>query len=162
MSAWTKLFALLASSLLHTSSAICFKSKGQHCGHFKADSFPRYTWTGTNLRFPTDDIRHDFVDSQKFIMQNSIQTRFQVTLFSIKKSAKNNSRLIIYRCSPFPRWFWWPCHVFMTRPPSPWRWRISAQGRQPPASSLIPTGRCKKSATKMQFSPPWTCSSIRW
>jgi hypothetical protein len=79
MSALTELFALLAIlSVLQTSSGIFHKSKVQHDGLIKADSFPRYTWTGTNVRFPSDEIRHDCVDNKKFIMQNSIQTRFRV------------------------------------------------------------------------------------
>jgi hypothetical protein len=97
MSALTKVFALLALCLIHTSSGIFFKSKPLykgftkvdkskllHNGYIKPDSFPRYTWTGTNVRFPTDDVRHEYVDNNKFIMQNSIQTRFQVLISSTK------------------------------------------------------------------------------
>lgn len=81
MGALTELFALLVLGLFHTSCGTFFKSKVLDGGHFKAKSFPSYTWTGTNVRFPTDEIRHDFVDNKKFLMQNSIQTRFQVMIF---------------------------------------------------------------------------------
>jgi len=97
MSALTELFALLALSLLHTSSGIFQKSKVLHGGQFKADSFPRYTWTGTNVRFPSDEIRHDFVDNKKFLMQNSIQTRFQVIKFF---DEKNLHKIIVSQVLP--------------------------------------------------------------
>lgn len=81
MGALTELFALLALGLFHTSCGTFYKTQVLDGGNFKAKSFPSYTWTGTNVRFPTDKIRHDFVDNKKFLMQNSIQTRFQVIQF---------------------------------------------------------------------------------
>jgi len=87
---WPKqLILLFAAKLICSSSAnlILPGAKKDNGGNLKVkfEKFtpPRYSWTGTNVRFPTDEIRNDYLDNGKFIMKNSIQSKFQVFAYVV-------------------------------------------------------------------------------